>query len=275
MKHSRAKTLSSGKSSPSCHHQEGYEQIQKVNKAMGNVAKKRAMWRATTGDLARPLLKGHTPHLMNSFMDPPPSYPPNAMARRLAGYTQAGTKFGPCVVKPGTLASAELHFAAKSLARDGQCETSQAFVEAEAGKDILKRSLQSIRLHVMLTVWEIEEAGRHAELLRELQHSNIEGHADASNEAIWFERFLSDRSLAEVKDDFDFNRTVYPNDLTLLATADEQLNQLECHAEERGLILSKEELAQELKALIVEGGEESEADSDDSLCSSNAESAHC
>ncbi|KAG1817511.1 uncharacterized protein BJ212DRAFT_1480086 [Suillus subaureus] len=235
MKHSHAKTLSSGKSSPSHHHQEGYEQIQKVDKAMGNAAKKQAMWRATTGDLAQPLLKDQNPHLMNSFMDPPPSYPPNAIAHQLAGYTQAGTKFGPCVVKPGTLASAELHFAAKSLARDGQCETS--FVEMEAGKDILK----------------CKEAECHVELLHELQHSNMEGYVVTSHEAVWFKRFLSDQSLVEVKDNFDFNWTVYLNDLTLLATADEQLNQLESHTEEHRLILSKEELAQELKALIVEG----------------------
>ncbi|KAG0691476.1 hypothetical protein DFH29DRAFT_884334 [Suillus ampliporus] len=245
-KESHAKTLSPGKNSPSHRHQESYEHTQRADKAMGNVTKKRAIRRATTGDIARLFSKGHGPRAMDSLMDSSPSYLPNSIMRRLVGFTQGGIKFGPCA-KPVTLASAELCFAAKSLGRNDQGETS--FIEAEAGKDILKRGLQSMSddaiqkatlakqalreircLHVMLTVWEIEEAEHHAELLRELQRSNVEGYLDAAYEATWFER------------------TVYPNDLASLATADEQLNQLESHTEERELILSKEELAKELKA---------------------------
>ncbi|KAG1774475.1 hypothetical protein EV702DRAFT_1200280 [Suillus placidus] len=151
---------------------------------------------------------------------------------------------------PGALASAELRFAAKSLARHEQGEIS--FLEAEAGKNILKRGLQAMsdnaiekatlakqatreisQLRVMLTAWEIEEAEHQAELLHELHHSNMEGYLDANQEASWFERFLSDRTLADVKDDFNFNRTAaYPNDLASLAAADEQLNQLESHAKD-------------------------------------------
>ncbi|KAG2028996.1 hypothetical protein BDR03DRAFT_1019037 [Suillus americanus] len=288
MKLGRTKTLSPGKSSPSRRHQEGHDYLRKADKAISNVAKKRAIRRATTGDIARPFAKGHIPYPMDTLMDSLPSYPPNAIMHRLAECTQGGTKFAPCAM-PGALAAAELRFAAKSLARNEQREIS--FLEAEAGKNILKRGLQSMsdnaiekatlakqatreisRLRVMLTAWEIEEAERHAELLRELHRSNMEGYLDANQEAFWFERFLSDRTLADVKDDFDFNRTAaYPNDLASLAAADEQLNQLESHANERGLISSKEELATELKALIVEGGEGSEStDSDDSPYNSNA-----
>ncbi|KAG1889262.1 hypothetical protein F4604DRAFT_1915135 [Suillus subluteus] len=121
-------------------------------------------------------------------------------------------------------------------------------------------SCESRRLRVMLTAWEIEEAERHAELLRALQRGNMEGYWDSTHEATWFEKFLLDWSLAEIKDNFNFDTAVYPNDLALLATADEQLNQFESHAKQRDLILSKEELGRELKTLIAEGGEGSETD---------------
>ncbi|KAG2029256.1 hypothetical protein BDR03DRAFT_987876 [Suillus americanus] len=209
-------------------------------------------------------------------MDSPASYPPNAIIRRLARSTQAGRKFGPCRM-PGALASVELRFAARALARSEQSKT--YFIEAEAGKDILKHGLQQMsdnaiekatlakqascenrRLRVMLTAWEIEEAECHAELLCVLQRSNMEGYWDSTHKATWFEKFLSDRSLAEIKDDFNFDTTVYPNNFALLATTDEQLNQFESHAEQRDLILSKEELRRELKTLIAEGGKGSGSD---------------
>ncbi|KAG1883598.1 hypothetical protein F4604DRAFT_1677358 [Suillus subluteus] len=243
MKLGCTKTLSPGKSSPSCCHQEGHDYPWKADKVISNVAKKRGIRWATTGDIAQPFAKGHIPYPMDTLMDSLPSYPPNAIMHRLAECTQGGTKFAPCAM-PGALAAAELrfaaelHFAAKSLARNEKREIS--FLEAEAGKNILKRGLQSMsdnaiekatlakqatheisRLRVMLTVWEIEEAERHVELLRELHRSNMEGYLDANQEAFWFERFLLDWTLADVKDNFNFNQTAaYPNDLASLAAAD-------------------------------------------------------
>ncbi|KAG0691765.1 hypothetical protein DFH29DRAFT_883757 [Suillus ampliporus] len=272
MKLGHAKTLSPGKNSPSHRHQESYEHTQRADKAMGSVAKKRAIRRATTGDIAQSFSKGSWPSCYG--------FP--------YGFISLPTKFHHALI--GWIHARwhqiwAMRKASKSLGRNDQGETS--FIEAEAGKDILKCGLQSMlddaiqkatlakqasheirRLHIMLTAWEIEEAECHVELLHELQRSNVEGYLDATHEATWFKRFILDRSLAEVKDDFDFNRTVYPNDLASFATADEQLNQLESHTEECELVLSKEELAKELKALIVEGGEESETDG--SLYNSNA-----
>ncbi|KAG2359934.1 hypothetical protein BDR07DRAFT_1487686 [Suillus spraguei] len=270
MKLGHAKKLSPGKSSSSRRHQECHDYLQKADKANSNVAKKQAIRQATSGDIARPFAKGHIPYPMDTLMDSLPSYLPNTIMHQLAECTQGGTKFAPCAMS-GTLASAELCFTAKSLARNEQHQIS--FLEAEVGKNILKCGLQSMSdnaiekatsakqatreiswLQVMLTALEIEEAECHTELLHELHHSNMKGYLDANQEAFWFERFLSDRTLVDVKDDFDFNWTVaYPNDLASLATADKQLNQLNSHAEEHGLISSKKELAMELKALIVEG----------------------
>jgi hypothetical protein len=238
-------------------------------------------------------------------MGSPPSYPPNAIVRRMAGCTQASqSKSGPRA-KPFGPSLPELRFIGKSLATSDQSELS--LIEAQVvslnfiisnilfdlqvaiqAKDILQRGLQRMsddaiqqaarakqasretrRLRVILTAWEIEEAERHAELLRLLQRSNVEGYEEAKDEASWFEKFVSDRSLAEVHDDFGFNMTVYQNDLALLATADEQLDQLESHAEKRNLLLSKEELTKDLKALMVGGGDGEGSETDDSVYNSN------
>ncbi|KAG2355787.1 hypothetical protein BDR07DRAFT_1381273 [Suillus spraguei] len=141
------------------------------------------------------------------------------------------------------------------------CGLQQMSDHAVQKATLVKQASREIRcLWVMLTAWEIEEAEHHTELLCELQHSNVEGYQDATQEAVCFEKFLSDRSLMELKDDFDFNETAYPHDLALLATTDNQLNQLESHTKQRDLILSKEELKNQLKVLIIEGGEGSETD---------------
>lgn len=113
-------------------------------------------------------------------------------------------------------------------------------------------SRETSRLRLILTAWEIEEAERHAELLRLLQRSNLKIYEEVSDEAFWFERFLSDRSLAQVQQDLNLNLRVYNDDLSSLATNDDHLTQIEHHAKECGLILSQEEFAQKLKALIVE-----------------------
>lgn len=113
-------------------------------------------------------------------------------------------------------------------------------------------SRETSRLRLILTAWEIEEAERHAELLRLLQRSNLKIYEEVSDEAFWFERFLSDRSLAQVQQDLNLNLRVYNDDLSSLATNDDHLTQIEHHTKERGLILSQEEFAQKLKALIVE-----------------------
>ncbi|KAG2744718.1 hypothetical protein P692DRAFT_20703203, partial [Suillus brevipes Sb2] len=87
-------------------------------------------------------------------------------------------------------------------------------------------SRETSRLRVILTAWEIEEAERHAEFLRVLQRTNMEMYKEAKDEAFWFEKFLSDRSLADVQDDFNRNLTVYHNELASLAKTDELLDQL-------------------------------------------------
>jgi hypothetical protein len=132
-------------------------------------------------------------------------------------------------------------------------------------------SRETSRLRVILTAWEIEEAERHVEFLRVLQRTNMEMYKEAKDEAFWFEKFLSDRSLADVQDDFNRNLTVYHNELASLAKTDELLDQLENDAENRNLIVSPEEFARNLKALMVNqdgGDDESETDAE-SACNSN------
>ncbi|KAG2135062.1 hypothetical protein BD769DRAFT_1385664 [Suillus cothurnatus] len=126
-----------------------------------------------------------------------------------------------------------------------------SLINSEIGKDILKCGLMQMtddaiqqatlakqashetsHLHVILTAWEIEEAERHAELLCLLQCTNMQVYEEASDEASWFERFLSDRSLAQVQQDFNLNLKVYNNDLSLFVTTDGLLNEIENHAEE-------------------------------------------
>ncbi|KAG1805848.1 uncharacterized protein BJ212DRAFT_1303909 [Suillus subaureus] len=288
---------------PSHHHPERHEYNQSTNNTMRNVAKRRANRRPTTDDIKHPQTQARGPRPVDPLqvMDSPPSYPPNAIVRRMAGCTQASQgKSGPCA-KPFGPSLPDLRFTGKSLARSDQSEMS--LIEAQAqvfdpqvaiqGKDILQRGLQHMsdeaiqqaarakqasretrRLRVILTAWEIEEAERHAELLRLLQRSNVEGYEEANNEASWFERFISDRSLAQVQDDFGFNMSVYRNDLALLGTADEQLDQLESHAEERNLLLFKEDLTKDLKALMVEGGDGEGSEDDDSVYDSNTSESH-
>jgi hypothetical protein len=150
--------------------------------------------------------------------------------------------------------------------------TDDAIQQATLAK---QASRETSRLRVILTAWEIEEAERHAELLRLLQCTNMQVYEEASDEASWFERFLSDRSLAQVQQDFNLNLKVYNNDLSSFATTDGLLNEIENHAEERDLVLSQEEFAKKIKALMVErdglkgDGEESHGETDDSVYDSN------
>jgi len=136
---------------------------------------------------------GHSPHPMDSLqvMGSPPSYPPNAIVRRMAGCTQASqSKSGPHA-KPFGPSLPKLHFIGKSLAMSDQSEL--LLIEAQVvslnfiisnilfdlqvaiqAKDILQRGLQHMSddaiqqaahakqasretrcLCVILTAWEI------------------------------------------------------------------------------------------------------------------------
>ncbi|KAG2145714.1 hypothetical protein BD769DRAFT_1382603 [Suillus cothurnatus] len=219
----RTKTMSPKRSS-SRRHQEAREHVAAADKAISSAAKKRSTRRvSTTGDRIRPCSKGH------SHADPflgPPSYPPNAIIRRMARCTQIDSTYGTCA-KPSGPTPGELTFAEKALAMD------------HSGSEI------------------------------SLINSEIV-YEEASDEASWFERFLSDRSLAQVQQDFNLNLKVYNNDLSSFATTDGLLNEIENHAEERDLVLSQEEFAKKIKALMVErdglkgDGEESHGETDDS-----------
>lgn len=151
--------------------------------------------------------------------------------------------------------------------------TDDAIQQAALAK---QASRETSRLRVILTAWEIEEAERHAELLRLLQSTNVKFYEEANDEASWFERFLSDQSLPQIQQDSNLNLRVYNNDLSSFVTADEMLNQIEHHAEERNLVASREEFTRNLKALMVErdglggDGEESHGETDDSIYDSNA-----
>ncbi|KAG1763645.1 hypothetical protein EV702DRAFT_1051746 [Suillus placidus] len=226
---------------------------------------------------------------MTPLLDPI-SYPPNTIVRRMAVCTQAASKFGICA-KPGEPAPADLRFIGKPLATSHQSDL--ALLNPESCKDILKRGLtcmtddaiqqatlakqasrETSRIRVILTAWEIEEAEHHAELLRLLQHTNIETYKEANEEASWFEKLLSDRSLAEVQSDLSLNPAFYHNDLVSLANTDELLNQLENQAQDRDLIVSQEEFASNLRALMVDqdGGDGKESETDESGYNSNAAS---
>ncbi|KAG1889261.1 hypothetical protein F4604DRAFT_1673940 [Suillus subluteus] len=116
MKLGCTKTLSPSKSSPSRRHHDEHDHIQRaVDKAMSGAGKRRPIRRSTTGDCTHPLPEDYGPRAMDFIMDSPVSYPPNAIVRRLARCTQAGSKFGPCGMS-GALASVELRFAAKASA---------------------------------------------------------------------------------------------------------------------------------------------------------------
>lgn len=110
------------------------------------------------------------------------------------------------------------------------------------------------------------------ELLRLLQCSNMDVYKEADDEASWFEKLLSDRSLPKVQDDLSLNLMPYRNDLASLAKSDELLNQLENHAQDSNLFISQEEFARDLQALMVDrdGCDSQESDTDESTYNSNA-----
>ncbi|KAG1823851.1 uncharacterized protein BJ212DRAFT_1296381 [Suillus subaureus] len=112
-------------------------------------------------------------------------------------------------------------------------------------------SREPSHLCVILTVWEIEEAERHAELLHLLQHNNMEIYKEANDEASLFEKLLSDWSSTEVQNDLKLNLASYHNDLTSLANTDQLLDKFENHAQDRNLIISQEEFARDLKTLMT------------------------
>lgn len=72
---------------------------------------------------------------MNPLLDPP-SYPPNAIVRRMAGCIQAASKLGTCA-QPGGPAPTDLRFTRKSLPISHQSDL--APIDLESGKNILKR----------------------------------------------------------------------------------------------------------------------------------------
>jgi hypothetical protein len=79
------------------------------------VTKGRAAWRS--GDRAHPGFKGHMPHSLPSLQDPP-SYPPNAIIRRVSRCT---TSKLTCA-KPGALNPTDLRLTGKSLERSHQSD---------------------------------------------------------------------------------------------------------------------------------------------------------
>ncbi|KAG1779970.1 hypothetical protein EV702DRAFT_1043349 [Suillus placidus] len=155
--------------SPSPRHQEGRDHTQTADKVTGNrVTKRCATWlSATAGDQTRSCSKGYIPHYMNPLLDPP-SYPPNAIVRRMAGCTQAASKLGTCA-QPGEPAPTDLHSTGKSLPISHQSDLAPIDLESQA--TLAKQaSRETSRIRVILTAWEIEEAELHVELL---QRTNI------------------------------------------------------------------------------------------------------
>lgn len=68
--------------------------------------------------------------------------------------------------------------------------TDDAIQQATLAKQA-SRETSRIRVRVILTAWEIEEAERHVELL---QRTNIEIYKEANDEASWFENESYDRT---------------------------------------------------------------------------------
>jgi hypothetical protein len=73
---------------------------------------------ATASDRTNPCYKGHMPHSVTSLLDPP-SYPPNAIIRRVSRCTTS--KPGACA-KPGALNPTDLRLTGKSLERSHQSD---------------------------------------------------------------------------------------------------------------------------------------------------------
>ncbi|KAG2088628.1 hypothetical protein BD769DRAFT_1680256 [Suillus cothurnatus] len=141
MKLAYAKALSH-KSLPSHHQPERCEHNHSTNNVMRNVAKRRANRWPTTDDIKHFHTMGHSPHPMDSLqvMGSPPSYPPNAIVRCMAGCTQVSqSKSGPHA-KPFGPSLSEFRFIGKSLAMSDQSEL--LLIEAQVAKDILQCGLQ-------------------------------------------------------------------------------------------------------------------------------------
>lgn len=124
-----------------------------------------------------------------------------------------------------------------------------AFNKNEQAAAIFRRGLQSMdeetitqavsakqatreksRLHLLMTVWEIEETECHKRLLDLLQQKNAREYVAASNEARLFERFMTHRHANQLEDDFDFGVGTYEEELQAFSVSEEQLNQLEAFA---------------------------------------------
>ncbi|KAG1735665.1 uncharacterized protein EDB91DRAFT_1083583 [Suillus paluster] len=103
----------------------------------------------------------------------------------------------------------------------------ETITQAVSAKQVTREKL---RLHLLMTAWEIEEIECHKRLLGLLQQKNAQEYVEASNEAHVFERFMTHHDTSQLEDDFDFGVGTYKEELLAFGISEEQLNQLEAFA---------------------------------------------
>lgn len=123
-KEARGHVVSTMSKSPrNFHWRQNVQNQAATDKAIGIVAKRGSTRRpSTSGGRIQPCSKGHSSRSTDRLFDPV-SYPPDAIARRVAMCSQSDSKYGTCA-KPSGLSPAEYRFIGKALSRNSQNEVS-------------------------------------------------------------------------------------------------------------------------------------------------------
>ncbi|KAH7909167.1 hypothetical protein BJ138DRAFT_1115197 [Hygrophoropsis aurantiaca] len=216
-----------------------------------------------------------TPSILAGVVFPSPKSPSQSMDEEQTSHFYR--KYQPYPQRTA-LPPLELRFASRSSTR----ATDASYEDVVRGKEILMRGLahmsdstfrkaalakqatrENMRHKVLQTAWEIEEAERYTDLLKDIQKENCTNLFASEREFHFYRSLLYNRGLPELQDDTHYYQAVYTEELSAFAAAEEQLNQYEYHAQMRASDPAFAPLSGSLFDVLPADNEDSPSSSED------------